>query len=144
MAQIRRPAVQLPSAPPAYSQREEQEFRRVVERILTESIEDATRPSAQTTFEVDDPQTADDVTDRYYYSWTASGHPVGTTYNLVYRYINTAGTLEEAGTITGATSGGYVQSSGNVGLSPSYEVTVNAINAGQITATATRIGIFTT
>lgn len=143
MAQIRRPAVQLPPAPKTYSQTEEQEFRRVVARILSESVEDAIRPVAQGSFTIG-AQTGDDATDRYYYSWTVSGHPAGTTYNLIYRYTNTAGTLVEEGTITGATSGGYVQSTGNIGTSPRYVMTVNAVNNGQVTATASKAGVFVT
>lgn len=143
VAQIRRPAVQLPDAPKQYSQQEEQEFRRIVARILSESIEDAVRPDATASFSIG-AQTADDGTDRYTYSWTATGHPRGTTYNLLYRYTNTAGTLVEEGTVTGATSGNYIQSSGNIGASPTYVITVDAVNAGQVIDTRSRTGTFVT
>ena len=143
MAQIRRPAVQLPPAPRVYDQREEQEFRRVVARILSESIEDTSQPDATASFTIPQ-QTASDTLDRYYYSWAVSGHPAGTRYNVVYRYTNTAGSLIEEGTVINATSGGYIQSTGNIGATPFYTLTVNAMNSKQLIDTATGTGTFAT
>lgn len=89
-------------------------------------------------------QTADSGTDDYTYSWTASGQPSGTTYNLRYKYTNTAGTLVEEGVINNATSGGVVNSTGTIGANPTYVMTVDAINAGQVIVTASRTGTFVT
>lgn len=89
-------------------------------------------------------QSANDGTNVYTYSWTASDMPTGTTFNLLYEYTNTAGTLVEKGVITGATSGGTIISGGTIGSSPTYEMTVNAVKNGVVVATQSAVGIFTT
>ncbi len=104
----------------------------------------AVETNAAAAFEIDDPQTANATTDVYSYAWTVSGMPSGTTYNLLYRYTNTAGTLVEEGTVTNATSGGTIASAGVIGASPTYTMTVNAVNAGATIATLSKVGIFTT
>jgi hypothetical protein len=104
----------------------------------------AVETNAAASFSIDSPQTADSGTDDYYYDWTVSGMPSGTTYNLLYKYTNTAGTLVEEGTVIGATSGGSIASTGTVGASPTYVMTVNAVNSGLVIATQSKVGIFTT
>ena len=143
MAKIRRPFVQLPRAPKEYDQQEQNEFRRILMAALSESIEDTVRPEVTADFSIG-PQTGDDATERYYYSWTATGMPLNTTYNVLYKYTNTAGTLVEEGTVTGATSGNYIQSTGNIGASPTYVITVTAMNAGQTIIAKSRTGTFVT
>lgn len=87
-------------------------------------------------------QEADSGTNRYYYSWTVAGMPSGTTYNLLYRYTNTAGTLVESGTVTNATSGDYVSSTGSIGVAATYSITVDAVKSGVVIATLSRVGNF--
>lgn len=89
-------------------------------------------------------QTANSGTNTYSYTWTATGMPSGTTFNLLYQYTNTAGTLVEEGVVNGATSGGTVVSGGTIGASPTYRMTVNAIKDGVVISTQFRVGTFTT
>lgn len=104
----------------------------------------AVETNSAATFTLDDPQTANAVTNDYIYSWVATDMPAGTTYNVIYRYTNEAGTLVEEGVVTGATSGGIIESVGTIGVSPTYIVTVNAINGGVVIATVAGAGTFST
>ena len=86
-------------------------------------------------------QTADDTTDYYAYSWSASGFPTGTTFDLLYKYTATGGTVVE-GTVTNATSGGTVSAGADIGGSAKYVMTVNAMLNGSVISTKSKTGTF--
>lgn len=100
--------------------------------------------NAAATFNIVSPQTANAATNDYEYSWVATDMPVGTTFNVTYRYTNEAGTLTEEGVVNGATSGGIIESVGSIGVSPTYIITVNAVYGGVVIATAADAGTFST
>lgn len=88
-------------------------------------------------------QTADDVTDDYEFSWSTSGFPTGTTYNLTYTTTTTAGVIEQ-GSLTNQTSPVTVASGFNIGASPTYQMRIDAIKSGTLVLTASRSGTFLT
>lgn len=88
-------------------------------------------------------QTADDVTDDYEFSWTPSGFPSGTEYNLTYTTTTTAGVIEQ-GSLNNQTSPITVASGYNIGASPTYQMRIDAIKSGTLILTQSRSGTFTT
>ena len=88
-------------------------------------------------------QSADDITNTYTFSWTASGFPAGTTFDLVYTTTTTAGVVEQ-GVLNNQTSPVNVVSGYSIGASPTYQMTVNAIKSGTLILTKSRAGTFLT
>lgn len=88
-------------------------------------------------------QSADDITEIYTFSWSSSGLPTGTTFDLTYTTTTTAGVIEQ-GTINGATSPTNVTSGYNIGSSPRYQMTITAIKSGTLVLSKSRSGTFTT
>jgi hypothetical protein len=89
-------------------------------------------------------QNADDTTETYEFDWTTSGFPSGTTYDLNYRTITTAGNVEE-GYFTGLTvTNQDVVSGFNIGASPTYQMTVSAVLSGSVLMSRSRTGTFLT
>jgi hypothetical protein len=88
-------------------------------------------------------QSADDTTEVYTFSWSSSGMPTGTTFDLTYTTTTTAGTVEQ-GTINGATSPENVTSGYNIGATPRYQMTLTAIKSGTLVLSKSRSGTFLT
>jgi hypothetical protein len=88
-------------------------------------------------------QTADDPTDTYEFSWTPSGFPSGTEYNLTYTTITTAGVIEQ-GSLANQTSPVSVVSGSNIGATPKYQMRIDAVKSGTLILTASRSGTFVT
>lgn len=90
MPKIPRPYVQLPPAPKVYDQREEQEFRRLVEIALRDPIEDLVRPQdsgitlAVGNCVASDNGSAPPPYNRLVVNFTATNAPVGTVYDVAY------------------------------------------------------------
>ncbi len=88
-------------------------------------------------------QTADDTTNIYTFTWTPSGFPTGTTYDLIYTTTTTAGVIEQ-GTLNSQTSPVDVTSGYTIGANPTYQMTINAIKDGTLILTKSRSGTFLT
>jgi hypothetical protein len=88
-------------------------------------------------------QSADDSTEVYTFSWSNSGMPTGTTFDLTYTTTTTAGVIEQ-GTINGATSPENVTSGYNIGSTPRYQMTITAIKSGTLVLSKSRSGTFLT
>ena len=88
-------------------------------------------------------QSADDATNIYTFAWTPSGFPSGTTYDLQYRTVTTGGDVEE-GYLTGQTSPVNVTSGYTIGINPTYQMTVTALNSNTVLMTRSRSGTFLT
>jgi hypothetical protein len=88
-------------------------------------------------------QSADDTTEIYTFSWSSSGMPTGTTFDLTYTTTTTAGVIEQ-GTINGATSPENVTSGYNIGSTPRYQMTITAIKSGTLVLSKSRSGTFLT
>jgi hypothetical protein len=89
-------------------------------------------------------QTADDLTNKYEFDWTASNFPTGTTYDLNYRTVTTTGDVEE-GFFTGLTVTDQEVTSGfTIGLNPTYQMTVSAVLSGAVLMSRSRTGTFLT
>jgi hypothetical protein len=89
-------------------------------------------------------QFADDPTDTYEFDWTASGFPAGVTYDLSYRTVTTGGVIEE-GYLTGLTlTNQDVVSGSNIGINPTYQMTVSAVLSNAVLMSRSRTGTFTT
>ena len=95
---------------------------------------------------LDDPQTADDATDEYAYSWTTANMPGGETFSVEYVIDDTAFSVlgHLTGTVDPATSGGVIASPTDIGASPSYDYIVRAFLAGDQIAYARKTGTFQT
>jgi hypothetical protein len=88
-------------------------------------------------------QNADDVTNQYEFSWTGSGFPSGTQYDLQYRTVTTGGTVED-GFLTNQTSPVTVTSGYSIGVSPTYQMTVYARSSDTVLMSRFRAGTFLT
>jgi len=88
-------------------------------------------------------QSADDATNVYTFTWTGAGFPTGTTYDLQYRTVTTGGDVEE-GYLTGQTSPVNVTSGYTIGVNPTYQMTVTALNSNTVLMTRSRSGTFLT
>lgn len=88
-------------------------------------------------------QSADDATNVYTFTWTPSGFPTGTTYDLLYRTVTTTGDVEE-GYLTGQTSPVNVTSGHTIGANPTYQMTVTALNSNSVLMQRSRSGTFLT
>jgi hypothetical protein len=88
-------------------------------------------------------QNADDVTNEYEFSWTGSGFPSGTQYDLQYRTVTTGGTVED-GFLTNQTSPVTVTSGYSIGVSPTYQMTVYARSSDTVLMSRFRAGTFLT
>jgi hypothetical protein len=88
-------------------------------------------------------QQADDVTNEYEFSWTGSGFPSGTQYDLQYRTVTTGGTVED-GFLTNQTSPVTVTSGYSIGVSPTYQMTVYARSSDTVLMSRFRAGTFLT
>lgn len=71
-------------------------------------------------------------------TWSVSGMPSGTTYNIVWSVDNV-----ESGNQDGATSPQNIATTNSIGATPSGTATVNAIYNGTVIATGSRGGAFT-
>jgi hypothetical protein len=109
---------------------------------VSESVNVPPKDSSSATLTIGN-QTADDVTDDYEFSWTASGFPTGTTYDLLWTATTTAG-VTERGYDDNATSPVTVASGYNIGASPTYSMTVTAIKNGVVILSKSRTGTFLT
>lgn len=88
-------------------------------------------------------QSADDTTEVYTFSWSSSGMPTGTTFDLTYTTTTTAGVVEQ-GTLNSVTSPQNITSGYNIGSSPRYQMTITAIKSGTLVLSKSRSGTFTT
>jgi hypothetical protein len=88
-------------------------------------------------------QNADDVTNEYEFTWTGSGFPTGTVYDLQYRTVTTNGDVEE-GFLTNQTSPVTVSSGYSIGINPTYQMTVFARLSDTVLMSRFRAGTFLT
>ena len=88
-------------------------------------------------------QNANSTTNVYTFTWTATGFPTGTTYDLIYTTTTTAGVVEQ-GVLNNQTSPVNVTSGFSIGANPKYQMTVNAILNGTLILTKSRAGTFLT
>lgn len=88
-------------------------------------------------------QTADDTTNIYTFSWSSSGMPTGTTFDLTYTTTTTSGVIEQ-GTLNSQTSPVNVTSGYSIGVNPTYQMTITAIKSGTLVLVKSRSGTFTT
>jgi len=86
-------------------------------------------------------QTADNVSNTYTFTWSTSGMPTGTTYDLTYTTTTTSGVVEQ-GTLNSQTSPVNVVSAFSIGLNPKYQMTVTAIKSGTLVLVKSRSGTF--
>lgn len=88
-------------------------------------------------------QSANSTTNVYTFSWSTSGMPTGTTYDLTYTTTTTTGTVEQ-GTLNNQTSPVDVTSGFTIGANPKYQMTVTAIASGTLVLVKSRSGTFVT
>jgi hypothetical protein len=88
-------------------------------------------------------QSADQPSNLYTFTWSTSGMPTGTTYDLTYTTTTTAGDVEQ-GTLNNQTSPVNVYSGYSIGSSPRYQMTVTAIKSGTLVLVKSRSGTFFT
>jgi hypothetical protein len=88
-------------------------------------------------------QNADDVTNEYEFTWTGSGFPTGTVYDLQYRTVTTTGDVED-GFLTNQTSPVTVTSGYTIGINPTYQMTVFARLSDTVLMSRFRAGTFLT
>ena len=88
-------------------------------------------------------QSADDTTDVYTFTFSTSGMPTGTTFDLTYTTTTTAGVIEQ-GTLNNQTSPINVSSGYAIGSSPTYQMTITAIKSGTLVLVKSRSGTFLT
>jgi hypothetical protein len=88
-------------------------------------------------------QSADDVTNIYTFTFSTSGMPTGTTFDLTYTTTTTAGVVEQ-GTLNNQTSPINVSSGYAIGSNPKYQMTVTAIKSGTLVLVKSRSGTFLT
>jgi hypothetical protein len=107
---------------------------------VSESVNVPPKDNANATITIGT-QTADDVTNTYTFSWSTSGMPTGTTFDLTYTTTTTAGVVEQ-GTLNNQTSPVSVVSGYSIGLDPKYQMTVTAITSGTLLLSKSRSGTF--
>ena len=107
---------------------------------VSESVNVPPKDNANATITIGT-QTADDVTNTYTFSWSTSGMPTGTTFDLTYTTTTTAGVVEQ-GTLNNQTSPVSVVSGYSIGLNPKYQMTVTAIKSGTLLLSKSRSGTF--
>jgi len=88
-------------------------------------------------------QSADDTTNVYTFTFSTSGMPTGTTFDLTYTTTTTAGVIEQ-GTLNNQTSPINVSSGYAIGSNPTYQMTITAIKSGTLVLVKSRSGTFLT
>jgi hypothetical protein len=109
---------------------------------VSESINVPPKDNANATITIGT-QTANDITDTYTFTWSTTGMPAGTTYDLTYTTTTTSGVVEQ-GTLNNQTSPVNVVSGNAIGTSPKYQMTITAIKSGTLILTKSRSGTFLT
>lgn len=88
-------------------------------------------------------QSANSTTNVYTFTFSTSGMPTGTTFDLTYTTTTTAGVIEQ-GTLNNQTSPINVTSGFTIGSNPKYQMTITAIKSGTLVLVKSRSGTFLT
>jgi len=88
-------------------------------------------------------QSANSTTNVYTFTFSTSGMPTGTTFDLTYTTTTTAGVIEQ-GTLNNQTSPINVTSGFSIGSNPKYQMTITAIKSGTLVLVKSRSGTFLT